>query len=119
MRSIRKAAVAGAAAIALTLGSTSVAVAQDAPTMGEKEPVATTEGNGSLSSTINNDLNLEGDQAANGTALFGSSKDGFGEQPLWAQLLYGATVAGAIATFVGTIVGPVYNFIHHGPHNLF
>lgn len=117
MRSIRKAAVAGAAAVALTLGSTSVAAA-DAPVVEDKEPVTETEGNGSLSSDFNNWFDLEGDEAANGTSIFGSSKEGFGEQPRWAKLLYGATVAGVVATFVGTVAGPIYNFIHHGPHNL-
>lgn len=118
MRSIRKAAIAGAAAIALTLGSTTAAVASDADIV-EDAPgvVEDTKGEGSI--WTGSSERLEGDKAADGTAIFGSSKNGFGEQPLWAQLLYGATISGVIATFIGTIAGPIYNFIHHGPQNLF
>lgn len=120
MRSIRKAAVAGAAAIALTLGSTTAAVADapgDVDYVGDKAPVDDTKGEGSI--WTGSSERLEGDKPANGTAIFGSSKTGFGEQPLWAQLLYGATISGIIATFIGTIAGPIHNFIVHGPQNLF
>ncbi|WIM69988.1 hypothetical protein [Corynebacterium suedekumii] len=138
MRSFRIAAVAGASALAMTFGSISAVSAQDAvePAPGAEEivqgeengedkrvpvlphtPVGTddepAEG-GSLSSKINNGLNLDGDHAAQSPAIFGSSKD-LDSQPRWAQLLYAGTILGAFGTVIGAIVGPIYNFFVHGP----
>lgn len=122
MRSIRTAAVAGATALSLIFGTT-VANADTPDNIDhvEQVPVATApapeEGyTPSLSSQINTGSAMEGDKAANGVALFGSSKDGFEDQPRWAQVMYAGTVLGAIASFIGMIVGPVHNWFVHGPH---
>lgn len=124
MRSIRTAAVAGATALSLIFGTT-VATAHAADTADnavvETPPTpsadAPEEGyTPSLSSKINTGSSMEGDQAANGVALFGSSKDGFEDQPRWAKVMYAGTVLGAIASFIGMIVGPVHNWFAHGPH---
>lgn len=121
MRSIRIAAVAGASALSLIFGTT-VATAQEvnadhANVEPAPEPAAPAPEDGytpSLSSKINTGSSMEGDQAANGVALFGSSKDGFGDQPRWAQVMYAGTVLGAIASFIGMIVGPIHNWFVHG-----
>ncbi|MDO5513005.1 hypothetical protein [Corynebacterium sp.] len=121
MRSIRIAAVAGASALSLIFGTT-VATAQEvnadhAIVEPAPEPSAPAPEDGytpSLSSKINTGSSMEGDQAANGVALFGSSKDGFGDQPRWAQVMYAGTVLGAIASFIGMIVGPIHNWFVHG-----
>ena len=121
MRSIRTAAVAGATALSLIFGTT-VATAHAADNaVVEPAPEAsapTPEGDytPSLSSKINTGSSMEGDEAANGVALFGSSKDVFEDQPRWAKVMYAGTVLGAIASFIGMIVGPVHNWFVHGPH---
>lgn len=122
MRSFRSAAVAGATAMAVAFGGTTIATAQDAEVV-EVHEDTTTNGNkfddgetgGSLSSKIGG--KTDATEPANGTAIFGSSKDGFGDQPAWAKIMYGATILGAVGTFIGAIVGPIYNYIHHGPHH--
>ncbi|WP_394280828.1 hypothetical protein [Corynebacterium sp.] len=130
MRNFRKAALAGATALAVAFGSTSVAVAQE------------NNGSSNLSSQFGGilgvDTNPESeinqkppaqdevkDQQnwADGTALFGSSKSttedtpnngNFTDQPLWAKLFYGGTIFAAVAGFVGMVVGPLYNYVVHG-----
>lgn len=114
MRNFQKAALAGATAVALTFGTTAVATAvepadstnQETSTMqpaGEKE---------SLSSKIGRDL--EKDKPANGENIFGSSKN-LSNEPAWAKILYGTTITAGVAAFIGLIVGPLYNFVVHGP----
>ena len=93
-------------------------VSGDAELVGEVEgPQADAPEEGytpSLSSDINTGSSLEGEEPANGTAIFGSSKEGFGEQPRWAQLLYAGSILGSIASLIGLIVGPIHNYIVHG-----
>lgn len=127
MRSFRVAAVAGLSALAMTLGTTTIASAdtEDQVTQGEHKipveehtPAAGKEtpglGSAGASSHLGAIEDLEADQPANGVAIFGSSKD-FDNVPNWAKLLYGTTVLGAVASFIGIIVGPIHNFIVHGP----
>lgn len=123
MRSIRTAAVAGATALSLIFGTT-VATAHAnpdgienvVPADGPHAPAPEEGATPTLSSKINTGSSMEGDKAANGVALFGSSKDGFEDQPRWAKVMYAGTVLGAIASFIGMIVGPVHNWFVHGPH---
>ncbi|MDO5670966.1 MAG: hypothetical protein Q4G50_13330 [Corynebacterium sp.] len=120
MRSIRVAAVAGASALSLMFGTT-VAIAEEGKAdnatviEGAENNLTETEGEGSLSSRIDSTSSMEGDQPANGVALFGSSKQGFEDQPRWAQVMYAGTVIGTIASIIGMIVGPIHNWINHGP----
>lgn len=135
MRSFRTAAVAGASALALTFGTTAVATAQDGDDSitqeqndsidqgGNDVPVEDYEPTApepdedyepSLSSDINTGSSLEGEQPAQGPAIFGSSKE-LDSQPRWAQLLYGASILGGIGSLIGVIVGPIINFLNHGP----
>lgn len=141
MRSFRTAAVAGASALALTFSTTAVATAQDGDDLLPPENGVTQEENDSidqggndvpvedyeptapepdedyepsLSSDINTGSSLEGDQPAQGPAIFGSSKE-LDSQPRWAQLLYGASILGGIGSLIGVIVGPIVNFLNHGP----
>lgn len=150
MRSFRKAAIAAATVTALTLGTTSVAAAQETedPTDGTTTSSSSstnnndaadgddvsdvdTPGEGDIeimegssipangSSRLNDNLN--GDQEADGRAIFGSSKVNeetgatFDGQPAWAKLLYGLSITGAIGALVGLVVGPIHNFFVHGP----
>ena len=115
MRNFRKAALAGATAVAVAFGSTAVATAAE-----QTDADQATEGEGSLSSRIG--AGLDKDQTAYGPALFGSSKgqeegenETFEQQPAWAKLFYAASIFTAVSALVGLIVGPAYNFVVHGP----
>ncbi|MDK8898356.1 MULTISPECIES: hypothetical protein [unclassified Corynebacterium] len=134
---IRNAALAGATALAVAFGGSTVAFAAETTEQGDntvtvekqsqsKKSQSKTGPGGvadttpedytpSLSSKIGNIEGLESDQAADGTAIFGIKKDGFSEQPEWAKVLYGVTVAAGVSALLGTIIGPVYNFFVHGP----
>ena len=126
---IRNAAIAGATALAVAFGGTTVASAADTVnqngneiTVQPQNPSNTAKGGDddqtpedytpSLSSKLGH--KLEGDQAANAVGIFGSSKD-FSGQPEWAKILYGLTVVAGLGTLLGTIIGPVHNFLVHGP----
>ena len=134
MRNFRKAALAGATAAAVAFGSTAVATAQETtaeettaaevttvkhtrtvdPTVDGKDGVEP----GSSNKIANSEwLEFRKDdqlQGTDGEALFGSSKEGFDEQPRYARLAYGATVFTTVSAIIGLIVGPLYNFIVHG-----
>ncbi|MCG7292069.1 hypothetical protein [Corynebacterium afermentans] len=135
MRNFRKAALAGATAVAVAFGSTAVATAQTAEDTTAAEntdvapsrPVKDKDGKDGVEPASSEkithsewleyrdeDGNLRG---ANGEALFGSSKEGFEEQPRYAKLGYGATIFTAVSALVGLIVGPLYNFFVHGEFN--
>ncbi|MBU5653507.1 hypothetical protein KPA07_01055 [Corynebacterium aurimucosum] len=126
---IRNAAIAGVTALAVAFGGTTVASAADtvqqddhSVTVQEQNPSKTAQDGKddttpedykpSLSSKVGQ--KLEGDKAANGVAIFGSSKD-FSGQPAWAKVFYGATVFAGLGALLGSIIGPVYNFFVHGP----
>lgn len=124
MRSFRKAAVAAATAVTLTLGTTAVAAAEtnDGYQPPNENDTVVTEGSSipsNLSSRLGDNLNAE--QEADGRAIFGSSKVNeetgatFDGQPAWAKLLYGLSITGAIGAVISLIVGPAFNFFVHGP----
>lgn len=135
MRNFRKAALAGATAVAVAFGSTAVATAETAGTDAPEAPAYTApvrevedkDGKDGVepasSHKITNsewlefrdeDGNLRG---TDGEEIFGSKKDNFGEQPRYARLAYGATIFTAVSAVVGLIVGPLYNFFVHGEFN--
>ncbi|WCZ34804.1 MULTISPECIES: hypothetical protein [Corynebacterium] len=135
MRNFRKAALAGATAVAVAFGSTAVATAETAGTDAPEAPAYTApvrevedkDGKDGVepasSHKITNsewlefrdeDGNLRG---TDGEEIFGSKKDNFGEQPRYAKLGYGATIFTAVSALVGLIVGPLYNFFVHGEFN--
>lgn len=131
MRNFRKAALAGATAVAVAFGSTAVATAETAKDTTAAEttyvapsrPVADKDGKDGVEPASSNkivqseklefrdkDGNLRG---ADGRALFGDKKN-FDAQPLWAKLAYGATIFTSVSAAIGLIVGPLYNFFVHG-----
>lgn len=124
MRNLRKAALAGATAVAVAFGTTSVALADDTATAQnsvnpDNQEGETTKAEGSRATEIGK--RLEADQTAYGPALFGSSKgeadgeeEAFAQQPVWAKILYGLTIAASVAAALGLVVGPLYNFVVHG-----
>ncbi|ERS47148.1 hypothetical protein QP943_01610 [Corynebacterium kefirresidentii] len=124
---IRNAAIAGATALAVAFGGTTVASADETVnqngneiTVQPQNPSNTAKGgdddNGKSGGSLSSELGhkLEGDKAANAVGIFGSSKD-FSGQPAWAKVFYGATVLAGVGALLGGIIGPVYNFFVHGP----
>ena len=124
MRNFRKAALAGATAVAVAFGSAAVAIAEEstpAPTTTHAPKVIEdSKGLGGSSTKIGHSLEAwekkDGKVQANpadGRKIFGSSKDLEG-QPKWAKFGYFITVFTSVAAAVGLIVGPAYNFVVHG-----
>ena len=135
MRNFRMATLAGATAVAVAFGSTSVAFAEDAPTAptntdqqqsqdrGEYDRPANpkNESPGGSSTRIGKALggwskNTEGktiEHGADGTEIFGSEKN-LSSQPVWAQLLYSLNLITVIGALIGLVAGPLYNFVVHG-----
>lgn len=114
MRSFRTAAVAAASTIALAMGTTTIASAEGL------KGIEVTEGSTIPENSSRFSDNLNGDKEADGRALFGSSKVNeetggtYDSQPAWAKLLHAATVIGGIGSFIGLVVGPIYNYIVYG-----
>lgn len=134
MRNFRKAALAGATAVAVAFGSTAVATAETTEDntaaentyVAPSRPVAAKDGKDGVEPASSQkithsewlqfrdkDGNLRG---TDGQAIFGK-KDNFDAQPRYAKLAYGATIFTAVSALVGLIVGPLYNFFVHGEFN--
>jgi len=134
---IRNAALAGATALAVAFGGSTVATAATFDGSNTTEAVEDAKGGqpydkpeGSLSSEVGGWFNKSEDDnigtPANGRAIFGSSKSEYGNsdesrpletfegQPTWAKTAYGVGLSGAIASVIG-LIGIVYNFFVHGP----
>ena len=134
MRNFRKAALAGATAVAVAFGSTAVATAEtnEDTTAAENtyvapsRPVEDKDGKdgvkpGSSHKITNSEWLQFRDEdgklrGTDGEAIFGK-KDNFDAQPRYAKLGYGATIFTAVSALVGLIVGPLYNFFVHGEFN--
>ena len=131
MRNFRKAALAGATAVAVAFGSTAVATAQAEGTEAPEAPAYTApvreveakDGKDGVEPASSNkivqsewlqfrdqDGNLRG---TDGRAIFGE-KDNFNAQPRYAKLGYAATIFTTVSAIVGLIVGPLYNYFVHG-----
>lgn len=108
---IRKAAIAGATALAVAFSGASVATAAEAPSDQETTSSNNPETNGG-SSTAGDWLNA--DKEADGREIFGWESN-LSSQPEWAQALYGIGIASAVVTVIGGLVGPALNFIKFGP----
>lgn len=139
MRNFRMATIAGATAVAVAFGSTSVAFAEDAPEnstapttteqqqsqegRGEYDRPATPENKSKPGSSTRIGKALgawskdtEGktiEHGADGTKIFGSEKN-LSSEPVWAQLLYSLNLITLIGALIGLVAGPLYNFVVHG-----
>ncbi|MBA1837159.1 hypothetical protein GC584_01530 [Corynebacterium sp. zg912] len=135
MRNFRKAALAGATAVAVAFGSTAVATAVEgaedskvaestyvAPTRKidadvdaakDQEPGLSSKIAGSKTLGFQKDGELQG---ADGQAIFGKDNN-LESQPVWAKVAFALTIFTSVSAVIGLIVGPLYNFIVHGPVN--
>lgn len=132
MRNFRKAALAGATAVAVAFGSTSVAMADTEPKIVVDEKGAITrvhderdgKGAATTSSKIGKTFGATDENGnptgANGRVLFGLEKKDpetgadWNAQPEWAKAGYISTIFLAVSAAVGLIVGPLYNYFVHG-----
>lgn len=103
MRSFRRAAIAGATAVSLLFGASTVAGAEEAP----KQDAASSS-IASLSYRVGDNFNA--DKEARGVDLFGFEKN-LEKAPAWAKIFYGLSVAGVIGSILGLVVFPAYNFL--------
>lgn len=116
MRSIRRAAIAGATAASLLLGAASVATAQENDSQSSSSAVkdAFKQDGKDQSSAKKFSTNvghaLDADRPANGARLFGSTTD-VQNEPKWAQLMLAVTYIGVIGSVLGLVVFPAYNFL--------
>lgn len=132
---IRNAAIAGATAIAVAFGGTTIASAEEANNdenissnvegtssdlSSDEDAASEEEGNGgSLSSKIgDSDLVDKGEDdnkntQFNGRDVFGSSKD-HDNIPSWAESFYALTIVASIGSLIGLVVGPVANYFQFG-----
>lgn len=126
MRSIRRAAIAGATAATLILGAATAATAEEGPKkddnalssfLKKEENKDKKKGENALDSTsasLNKSVagstkSLELDQPANGDRVFGSDTNA-GKAPKWAQYMKIVTIVGLIGSFLGLVAFPAYNF---------
>lgn len=107
MRSFRTAAVAGVTALALSMGTASIASAQD-----EDSNANLSSGFSALSSggVAGVGDEWDADQPANGRDTLGSSTD-HESQPAWAKNMHDLTWLGGIASLLGVIIFPAYNYL--------
>ena len=131
---IRNAAIAGATAIAVAFGGTTIASAQQndeenvssdventsSELSSDEDAASEEEGNGgSLSSRIGDSELVdkgEGDDKNtqfNGRDVFGSSKD-HDNIPSWAESFYALTIVASIGSLIGLVVGPAANYFQFG-----
>ncbi|MGO3199947.1 MAG: hypothetical protein ACTIKY_08335, partial [Corynebacterium casei] len=125
-------AIAGATAIAVAFGGTTIASAEEA-TNDENissnvegtssdlssDPEGEESDGGSLSSKIGDSgLVNKGDDdnkntQFNGRDVFGSSKN-FENVPSWAESFYALTIVASIGSLIGLVVGPAANYFQFG-----
>ena len=107
MRSFRTAAVAGLTAVALSVGSAAVATAEESDQNLSSGFSALSSGG---AAAVGEDW--DADQPVTGEDIFGEEHERNNENtPAWAKNMYDLTVLGGIASLLGVIVFPAYNYL--------
>ena len=96
MRSIRNAAVAGATALALTLGGTAAFAQEDNAA--------------SLSSQFNTKYEMQGEKGVYGVDAWGTKALTAEDLPNWFNTWKGFTIAGIVLTIITMLIAPAYNW---------
>ncbi|WP_296130750.1 hypothetical protein [uncultured Corynebacterium sp.] len=114
---IRKATIAGATALAVAFGGTTVASAAEgssndsatnsSASAGEQQGNQKTGGSSALGKA------LDADKDANAQNIFGQNSS-ISSEPKWSQALAGIGIAATIITIAGGLVGPVLNYLKFG-----
>lgn len=122
MRNLRNIALAGATAVALTFGSTSVAIAEDAnaQTQQSSQQGATDTPKPGLSSWVGQNIFGIGEHGGKGDKtdaqqIFGSSKN-WADASTAGKRLYVFSVVLGITAILALLIAPIDNFIKYGPH---
>ena len=119
MRNFRNAAIAGATALALTFGGTSVATAEEAPKPPASSEQQDNTQNPGLSSWVGQNIfkigkHGEDGDVTDGQKLFGSSKDWENANEAGKRLYIFTAILGVTAA-AALLIAPAYNFIKYGP----
>ena len=119
MRNFLNAAIAGATALALTFGGTSVATAADAPESNNSSTQQDNTQNPGLSSWVGQNIFKIGEKGGkgditDGEKLFGSSKDWENANEAGKRLYVFTAILGVTAV-AALAIAPAYNFIKYGP----
>lgn len=121
MRNLRNIALAGATAVALTFGSTSVAAADEpAQPQQNSQQGATDTPKPGLSSWVGQNIFGIGEHGGKGDKtdaqqIFGSSKD-WANASTAGKRLYVFSVVLGITAILALLIAPIDNFIKYGPH---
>ena len=105
MRSFRRAAIAGATALAVSFAGVSVASAEEAATDAKEEMRG---GAGSSETSLSSVIgrSVEKDRPADFHGLVGSDS----KQPLWAQIAFIGSILGVVGSIVGLVFQPALAF---------
>lgn len=120
MRNFRNAAIAGATAVALTFGGTTVATAaeadQDTTATGSQENGNSGSSEGrSWQTAVGGSLgNDHGDSKVNGRDLWGKDRTPE-DNPKVAETLRGLSIALGVFAGLTFLIAPAYNFVKFGP----
>ena len=120
MRNFRNAAIAGATAVALTFGGTTVATAaeenQDTTATGSQENGNSGSSEGrSWQTAVGGSLgNGHGDSEVNGRDLWGKKRNPE-KNPEIAETLRGLSIALSVFAGLTFLIAPAYNFLKFGP----
>ena len=123
MRNFRNAAIAGATALALTFGGTSVAVAAETPAQGQNQSSQQDAGKGSSKAggswqhkfgrALGIDPKDEKTYKVKGEDMWGVKKaEDLADS---AKTLYGLTIALGVFAGLSALAAPIYNFFKFGP----
>lgn len=132
MRNFRKAAFAGATAVAVAFGSSAVATAAETQQVdtalatisdnGNKVTVVKPQNTGEQTTATKIGGKLGAFEATDTTLTFNGTTheaffggEGFEDQAPIYKLEFLGGIAVAVAALVGLVVGPLYNFLIHGP----
>ena len=123
MRNLRNIALAGATAVALTFGGTSVAVAAEAPAQDQQQSSQQDAGKGSSKAggswqhkfgrALGIDPKDEKTYKVKGEDMWGVKKAE--DLPDSAKTLYGLTIALGVFAGLSALAAPIYNFFKFGP----
>ena len=123
MRNLRNIALAGATAVALTFGGTSVAVAAEAPAQDQQQSSQQDAGKGSSKAggswqhkfgrALGIDPKDEKTYKVKGEDMWGVKKaEDLADS---AKTLYGLTIALGVFAGLSALAAPIYNFFEFGP----
>ncbi|MCQ4622847.1 hypothetical protein [Corynebacterium sp. CCUG 70398] len=115
MRKFRNAALAGATAMALTFGGTSVAAAEENTDQTNTQPGANQDATDQETNGQNeSEASEKKETEINGREIFGQKPNWDAVPSSWKAIYAGTWILGIVAV-IAAIAGPIDNFIKYGP----